>query len=82
MKRLALTSAAVLAAVAALGVQAASAADMAERTREHVYERPIPRVYYQSARPTAVCRVVFLTEERGRQWPKEQRSVARCMDFR
>ena len=82
MKRFALASAAIVAAIAGLGVEAASAADMPYRSREHVYERPIPRVYYQSARPTAVCRVVFLPEGRGRQWPKEQRSVARCTDFR
>lgn len=78
MKRIALASVAALAAVASLPVQAA---DMPYRAREHVYERPIPRVYYQSARPTAVCRTVFLPETRGRQWPKEQRSVARCTSF-
>lgn len=75
MKRLALASLVVLVGVPVM------AADMPYRQREHVYERPIPRVYYQSARPTAVCRVAFLPESRNRQWPKEQRSVARCTSF-
>lgn len=57
----------------------ASAADLSykrARYAERVYQRPIPRVYYQSARPTMVCRVGFLDHDRG--WPKEQRGVARC----
>lgn len=78
MKRIALASAVALTAISGLP---ALAADMPYRAREHVYERPIPRVYYQSARPTAVCRVAFLPESRDRQWPKEQRSVARCTSF-
>ncbi|PZQ12943.1 MAG: hypothetical protein DI565_14800 [Ancylobacter novellus] len=78
MKRIALASAVALTAISGLP---AAAADMPYRAREHVYERPIPRVYYQSARPTAVCRVAFLPESRNRQWPKEQRSVARCTSF-
>jgi len=68
-------------AVAAIMASPTLAADMPYRERTHVYERPVPRVYYQSARPTAVCRTVFVPEARGRQWPKEQRSVARCTSF-
>lgn len=75
MKRLALAS------LIALAAGPVMAADMPYASRERVYERPIPRVYYQSARPTAVCRVAFLPESRNRQWPKEQRSVARCTSF-
>lgn len=71
----------VLASLVALTAGPAAAADMPYATREHVYERPIPRVYYQPARPAAVCRVAFLPESRERQWPKEQRSVARCTSF-
>lgn len=78
MKRIALASAAAFGALLSLPVQAA---DMPYRARAQVYERPIPRVYYQPARPTAVCRTVFLPETRGRQWPKEQRSIARCTSF-
>lgn len=62
-----------------LPVSAAAAADLPrykrERYAEHGYQRPIPRVYYQSARPTMVCRVAFLDDRGG--WPKE-RGVARC----
>jgi hypothetical protein len=49
------------------------------RGLERAYDRPIPRVYYQSVRPTAICRVGFLRDKSG--WPKE-RGVARCTDFR
>jgi hypothetical protein len=70
-----------VAAGAAFAPSAASAADAPERVyRERAYERPVPRVYYQPVRPTAVCRVAFLREE-SRGWPKEQRRVARCTNF-
>lgn len=81
MKRFAI-GLAVAAVSLGLAPVAASAADLSARGRTyrpHAYDRPIPRVYYQSVRPTAICRVGFLHDERG--WPKE-RGVARCTDFR
>jgi hypothetical protein len=81
MKVYGFAAAAALAAATVLAPGAGHAADAPERVyRERVYERPVPRVYYQSARPTAVCRVAFLRED-GRGWPKEQRRVARCTSF-
>lgn len=72
---------AALAAATVLAAGAGHAADAPERIyRERAYERPVPRVYYQSARPTAVCRVAFLRDD-SRGWPKEQRRVARCTSF-
>lgn len=76
------TGLAAAAAVLSLASVGASAADLAARAgtyRQHAYDRPIPRVYYQSVRPTAICRVGFLRDEKG--WPKE-RGVARCTNFR
>lgn len=80
MKRFAIGLAALAASICIAPV-AASAADMADRARVHHerYDRPIPRVYYQSVRPTAICRVAFLRDKSG--WPKE-RGVARCADVR
>lgn len=68
-------------AVAAIAVAAggAQAADAPYRYREHIYERPVPRVYFQPVRPTAVCRTVFVRGERD--WPREQGRPARCTRF-
>ncbi|MDR4307459.1 hypothetical protein IHQ68_12610 [Chelatococcus sambhunathii] len=70
---------AATAAAFAIFAPAADAADAPYRTRERVYERPVPRVYYQPVRPTAVCRVAFAPDAKG--WPKEQNRVARCTHF-
>ncbi|WP_155905021.1 hypothetical protein [Methylopila sp. M107] len=71
--------AAAAAALSAALASGASAADAPYRSRERVYERPIPRVYYQPVRPAAVCRVAYTRNDRG--WPKEQGRVARCTRF-
>ena len=79
MMRTGIVIAAAGAALSVLAATGAQAADAPYRSRERVYDRPIPRVYYQPVRPTAVCRVAFTRDGRG--WPKEQSRVARCTRF-
>ena len=61
-------------------VDSAQAADPAAGSyRERVYSRPVPRVYYQPVRPTMVCQVAYIKEQR---WPRERDHTVRCVDFR